>query len=92
VRQVADLKLKTTEQRLADYLLGLIPDRKATAATVRLPYDKKILASQLGMTPESLSRAIAKLRAVGIRSLGGALIVSDVGKLRALSRESEFSD
>lgn len=91
VRQVGELKLKTTEQRLGSYLLGQVPDGSDSAA-VRLPYDKKILASELGMTPETLSRSLAKLRDIGVRSSGGRLWVDDVVRLRDYCRESEISD
>ncbi|MBF0561155.1 MAG: cyclic nucleotide-binding domain-containing protein [Alphaproteobacteria bacterium] len=91
VKQIAELKLKTTEQRLGSYLLGQIQEGKMTA-TIHLPYDKKILASQLGMTPESLSRALAKLKEIGIHSGTGFLRVEDVPRLRALCHESDFNE
>ncbi|MEO5374504.1 MAG: cyclic nucleotide-binding domain-containing protein [Alphaproteobacteria bacterium] len=91
VRQVGELKLKTTEQRLGSYLLAQTLEGQASA-TVLLPYDKKILASQLGMTPESLSRALAKLRDVGVSSGNSSLTIADVARLRAFCRESDISE
>ena len=63
VRQVGKLKLKSTEQRLASYLAGLAPETSGRARIV-LPYEKKVVASQLGMQPETLSRALTKLRKI----------------------------
>lgn len=89
VAQVGELKLKTTEQRLGSYLLAQVQG-SVGAAKVHLPYDKKILASQLGMTPESLSRALAKLRDVGVSSEGGVISMADIACLRDFCRESDF--
>ena len=56
--------------RFADYLLQqpLIPAAQATEAMmrVRLPLSKKDIASLLGTTPESLSRALARLQIKGL--------------------------
>ena len=41
-----------------------------------------MIAGQLGMQPESLSRAIVKLKAVGVRVEGGIATVPEVGRLR----------
>lgn len=91
VKQVGELKLKTTEQRLGSYLLALLP-AETGAATVTLPCDKKILASQLGMTPESFSRALAKLRTVGVRASNSTVAVDDVAELRSFCQEMDLSE
>jgi hypothetical protein len=33
---------------------------------IALPYDKNLIAARLGLKPESLSRAFANLRSVGV--------------------------
>ncbi len=91
VKQVGELKLKTTEQRLGSYLLAQVGDGGG-AARVHLPYDKKILASQLGMTPESLSRAFARLRDLGVSSEGGSVTICDVSCLREFCKDFDFSE
>lgn len=50
---------------------------------VALPYDKSLIAHRLGMTPESLSRAFARLRGQDIRTDGNRVMVGDVAQLRA---------
>ncbi|MDQ2764327.1 MAG: cyclic nucleotide-binding domain-containing protein, partial [Pseudomonadota bacterium] len=53
VRQVCDLKLRTTAQRLGCYLLALSSERKANATALRLPFDKRLLAARLGCRQEN---------------------------------------
>jgi CRP-like cAMP-binding protein len=83
VRQIADLKMKTTAQRLAAYLLTLV-DQGVGPADIRLPYEKKLLAQELGMQPETLSRALMKLQCLGVhyRRSGNTLHIADVAALR----------
>ena len=60
--------------RVADYLLGLPAHR----GVVRWPMPKKEVAAFLATTPESLSRALARLEADGlIRSTGGTVALLD---------------
>lgn len=63
--QLADLKLKSTAQRLGLFLLINAPQRSGSVVFA-LPYPKKLLAERLGMKPESLSRSFARLRAIGV--------------------------
>lgn len=79
VRQIKDLKLRTAPQRLAAYLLDLSGGR---GGTVELPEERRLLAGRLGMTPESLSRAFALLKAKGVSGRGKSVSVADAGYLR----------
>jgi CRP/FNR family transcriptional activator FtrB len=83
IRQISDLKMNTTAQRLAAYLLTLV-DQEVGPADIRLPYEKKLLAHELGMQPETLSRALMKLQCLGVhyRKSSNALHISDVAALR----------
>ncbi|MCB5944377.1 helix-turn-helix domain-containing protein [Acidocella sp. KAb 2-4] len=74
-RQVKNLKLRTTTQRLAAYLLSL--DARKEGSEFALPCDKGTIAAQLGMTRESLSRAFAALEADAITVLGSKISVRD---------------
>lgn len=69
VAQVKDLKLRSSTERLACYLLGVAREHDGTGE-FRLPYDKRVLAGRLGMTPENLSRAFATLREYGVETHG----------------------
>jgi CRP/FNR family transcriptional regulator, transcriptional activator FtrB len=85
VRQVRDLKLRTAAQRLGCYLLALVPDAEAVKADFRLPFDKGLLAARLGCRQENLSRAFAALRAYGVETHGGRVILHDIPRLKALA-------
>ncbi len=64
--QLTDLKSKSTAQRLGMFLLSLCAT-SCGAADVTLPYGKRVVAEKLGMKPETLSRAFARLRPLGVR-------------------------
>ena len=65
VEQIEQIKLLSASQRIADFLVRLCPIREGSC-TIDLPYEKALIASRLGMKPESLSRALAKLRPLGV--------------------------
>ena len=67
VEQISRLKLKTTAQRLAGFLLGLAGESLGSAS-VRCPYDQRLAAETLGMTAETLSRALLRLAPLGVES------------------------
>jgi hypothetical protein len=52
-----------------------------------LPYDKNLIAGQLGLKPESLSRAFAKLRSVGVVVDASRVVVEDLAKLRQIAAD-----
>ena len=58
---------------------------------VRLPLEKRIVADTLGMKPETLSRAIAKVRNVGVRyhRADDVFRVRDVRALLAFCESAE---
>ena len=89
VREIMDLKMKTAPQRLAGHLAMLTPAQQGPAA-VKLPYEKKLLASQLGMQPETLSRALMKLQGLGVSNGSGGTTfrLRDVALLRRYAREN----
>jgi CRP/FNR family transcriptional activator FtrB len=89
IHQITELKLKSTAQRLGGFLLGMTTAQSGKAA-VRFPYDKKLVAEKLGMKPESLSRALAKLKKVGVVSEhDNAVSIADVVKLRRFCLEDD---
>jgi len=77
VRQLKNLKLRSTVQRLGCFLLTLSKPAPDDTAVVTLPYDKQLIASQLGMTRESLSRALAVLRDFGVETRSGQVLLKD---------------
>jgi CRP/FNR family transcriptional regulator, transcriptional activator FtrB len=89
VRQVCDLKLRTTAQRLGCYLLGLSTEQQANTTAMRLPFDKRLLAARLGCRQENLSRAFAALRGFGVETHGARVILHDIASLKAYSEPDE---
>ena len=81
VRQIEQLKTNTGTQRVARFLVSLCPVDEGSC-TIGLPYDKALIANRLGMKPESLSRAFARLRNVGVRVEQSSAAISDVKLLR----------
>lgn len=81
LRQVKDLKLRTSTQRLGCYLLALAEEAGGNGA-VELPHDKRLIAARLGMTPESLSRAFSALRKMGMEVHGNRIVLKDADRLR----------
>jgi CRP-like cAMP-binding protein len=82
VLQICDLKLRTTAQRLGHYLLELAPDKTSQSVTLRLPFDKRLLAARLGCRQENLSRAFATLRDLGVETRGSRVVLNDIPRLR----------
>lgn len=73
--------------RLADYILGLAAERTPTGLRVTLALPKKDIASLLGTTPESLSRALAQLAERAVVQLDGpsGISILDVDALAAVA-------
>jgi CRP/FNR family transcriptional regulator, anaerobic regulatory protein len=70
------LTARDVDTRVADYLLGLPTTRHDDVAVVTLPLAKKDVASLLDTSPESLSRALARLAARGLIAVGTGRAIS----------------
>jgi CRP/FNR family transcriptional regulator, dissimilatory nitrate respiration regulator len=81
VAQVEALKAQTGAQRVAEFLLELAPCKDGSCE-VTLPYDKVLIAGRLGMKPESLSRAFARLKEQGVTIRQNTAQIEDVAVLR----------
>jgi CRP-like cAMP-binding protein len=84
VQEIEHLKARSGVQRVAGFLAVLCPSGTGPH-TITLPYDKTLIAGRLGLKPESLSRAFAKLRQVGVDVRASHVIVNEVAKLRHLA-------
>lgn len=81
VRMQKNLKLRSAEERVGCYLVALI-DQAGPGETVRLPAEKRLIASQLGMTRETLSRCLAAI-GHGLLVRGDVVVVEDEAAARA---------
>jgi CRP/FNR family transcriptional activator FtrB len=80
VRALKNQKLRTGTERLANWILQT-DRRDGNRGRFTLPYDKRTLASLLGMTPENLSRNLGTLAAGCIASEGRDIVITDRDKL-----------
>jgi CRP/FNR family transcriptional activator FtrB len=83
--EIRSLKLQSSPQRLAAYLIGLIDDPEATPARFVLPIHKEHLAAKIGCSKENLSRAFVTLRGLGVVTQLRTVIAHDVPALRAFA-------
>lgn len=91
VKNTKDLKLRTSLERLANYLIR--QQRSADgSAEFELPIEKRRLASALGMTPENLSRAFKSLQSYGVTVNGNRVIISDQSDIEAFAKPSPLID
>jgi len=81
IEELAELKVRTPGQRLAALLLEQVTATEG-AAVVVLDQSKAELAAHIGVTPESLSRALGPLQALGVRAEGRRMRIADVDRLR----------
>lgn len=81
MQELLQLKAQSPGRRLAWYLLGLL-DQAPGATSVTLPHRKGVIAARIGITPESLSRALARLGRIGVASEGSVIRISDPEALR----------
>ncbi len=91
VEQIEKIKLLSAPQRTADFLVGLSPVSEGSV-TIELPYEKALIANRLGMKPESLSRALAKLRPLGVSVDRERVTIADVQLLIRFVEASDRGD
>lgn len=91
VKEVKNQKLRSGLERLANWLLVQHAQAGGTPRFV-LPFEKKVLASRLGMAPEVLSRAFASLAAYRVRVDGPTIEIQDADALRGLAKPTPTID
>lgn len=91
VKHSKNLKLRTSLERLANYLLHQMLKSGATT-TFDLPVEKRRLASYLSMTPENLSRAFKSLQQYGVKIDGQRVSIPDDTDLRRLAKPTPLID
>lgn len=82
--RLESLATLSAPQRVATFLLRYCepsPDGPASAV-ISLPYDKRLIASRLGMTPETLSRAFRRLREAGVTVHSNKVRIDDIRTLQ----------
>lgn len=91
IKAQKDLKLRTSLERLANYLLR--QQRKAGGdSAFELDFEKRRLASVLGMTPENLSRAFKGLQAYGVTVTGTRITICKRADLEGFAKPNPLID
>lgn len=77
------LQMLKAPQRIGCFLMRLCEIHGFDPAHFVLPYSKSTIASKLGMEPESFSRALAKLKEIGVSIVGNEVNVADLPVLES---------
>lgn len=81
-QEIERRELQNAPQRIGCFLLRLAPQNHEGALSIHLPYDKTLVASRLGMQPETFSRALNKLKQqTGIRIKGATVELDSLDQL-----------
>ncbi len=91
VKSQKNLKLRTSLERLANYLLRQ-QLRRGAGATFELDFEKRRLASVLGMTPENLSRAFKGLGPYGVAVHGTRITIGNQAELERFAKPNPLID
>ena len=84
--EIEALTLQNTQYRIVHYLLGLVPTKEAASADLSLPTRKGVIASHLGVTPETFSRVLRLLQEDDVIRMQGAQVhIPNVAALRRYS-------
>lgn len=85
VKELKNQKLRSGLERLANWLLAHHQTLGAPKS-FDLPFEKRVLASRLGMAPEVLSRTFAQLAHYGVKVSGPTIAIGDTVALHKLAR------
>lgn len=91
IKAQKDLKLRTSLERLANYLLRQ-QRRAGGTATFELDVEKRRLASVLGMTPENLSRSFKSLQLYGVTVDGARIAIGNQADLESFAKPNPLID
>jgi len=85
IQALEDCTLRNGRERVVGYLLNRLPPEAAQGrASVTLPAQKGVIASQLNLTQEHFSRILHALVAAAVIKVDGRTVhIHDIGQLRA---------
>jgi CRP/FNR family transcriptional regulator, dissimilatory nitrate respiration regulator len=82
IKDIHTLSLENAQQRVAGFLLAIADEKPC-----HLPFSKATIASRLGLSPESFSRVLSRLKNDGIiTEKAQTLEIIDVKRLRSLQK------
>ncbi|WP_371877213.1 cyclic nucleotide-binding domain-containing protein [Alsobacter ponti] len=91
VKELKSQKLRTSVERLANWIIREHGVRGG-GGEFDIPFDKRTLASRLGMTPENLSRNFATLTRHGVEVQGRTIRIKDAQSLEKLAQPDPLID
>jgi CRP/FNR family transcriptional regulator, transcriptional activator FtrB len=89
-RTLASEKLRTANERVASWILQRHREQQGCPITIQT--SKRVLASQLGTSPENLSRALVLLSSHGVRCQGQDVYVHDPSALEKIAKPNILLD
>lgn len=91
VRALKNIKLRSSAERLANWILRT-GTNQGKDGWIELAFDKRTLASCLGMTPENLSRNLALLAKYGVRNSGPNIVIENASALAEFAKPNALID
>jgi CRP/FNR family transcriptional activator FtrB len=91
VRSLKNEKLRGSAERLANWILHA-DAQQGHQRRIELTIDKRTLASSLGMTPENLSRNLARLAKYGVKTVGRNIVIEDPAALEKFAKPNSLID
>jgi CRP/FNR family transcriptional regulator, transcriptional activator FtrB len=91
LKELKNQKLRSSLERAAAWIVRYHGEAGAPEV-FDLPFDKKVLASRLGMAPEVLSRTFVTLQAYGVEVAGRQIRISDLAGLTKLAAPDSLID
>jgi len=91
VRSLKNEKLRGSVERLANWILQTDAEQ-GHHRRIEMTFDKRTLASSLGMTPENLSRNLAMLAKYGVKSSGRDIVIDDPAALEKFAKPNALID
>jgi CRP/FNR family transcriptional activator FtrB len=91
IKELKNQKLRSNLERLANWVIRTEREQGGQG-TLELTFDKRVLASRLGMAPEVLSRSFAALAAYDVGVTGRRITIGDREALMQLARPDALID
>ena len=80
--QLEHMSTMSASQRLGCFLLRLCRSQHTGPKILEIPIEKHILATYLGMKPETFSRSLQQLKSIGVEAHGARITIAEIEKLR----------
>lgn len=91
VRALKNEKLRDSAERLANWILQA-DALQGHQRSIELTFDKRTLASRLGMTPENLSRNFVLLTKYGVKNSGREIVIENSSALEQFAKPNALID